>query len=127
MKMKQHRLAILCMVLALAVLLVSAATLVLAKSKDKGDRVIPIKVKRFEYLPRVVTLKKGVPVVLELTSLDVPHGFNLPELGVRADVLPGLKARVRIVPAQTGRFVFHCDIFCGTGHEELEGAIVVKE
>ena len=66
-------------------------------------------------------------MVLELTSLDVPHGFNLPELGVRADVLPGLKARVRIVPTQTGRFVFHCDIFCGTGHEELEGAIVVKE
>jgi blue copper oxidase len=24
-------------------------------------------------------------------------------------------------------FVFHCDIFCGTGHEELEGAIVVIE
>jgi len=109
------------------VLLVGAGSLVLAKPKDKGERVISIKVKRFEYMPKEITLKKGVPVVLELKSLDVPHGFNLPELGVRADVLPGLTARVHIVPARTGRFVFHCDIFCGTGHEELEGAIVVKD
>ena len=109
------------------VLLIGAASLVLAKSKDQGDRVVPIKVKRFEYMPKEVTLRKGVPVVLELQSLDVPHGFNLPDLGVRADVIPGQTTRVRIVQKQTGRFVFHCDIFCGTGHEELEGAIVVKE
>jgi cytochrome c oxidase subunit 2 len=76
---------------------------------------------------REVRLKKGVPVVLELTSLDVAHGFNLPDRGVRADVLPGLTTSVRIVPQQAGRFVFHCDIFCGTGHEELEGTIVVTE
>jgi len=109
------------------VLLIGTASLVLAKAKDQGERVVPIKVKRFEYMPKEVTLEKGVPVVLELKSLDVPHGFNLPDLGVRADVLPGQTARVRIVPKQTGRFVFRCDIFCGTGHEELEGAIVVKE
>jgi len=126
--MKQHKVGITGIASALAVvLLIGAASLVLAKSKHQGERVVPIKVKRFEYVPKEVTLKKGVPVVLELKSLDVPHGFNLPDLGVRADVLPGQTARVRIVPKQTGRFVFHCDIFCGTGHEDLEGAIVVKE
>ena len=128
MKMKKRSLVIRSIASALAVvLLVGAGSLVFAKAKDKGERVISIKVKRFEYSPREITLKKGVPVVLELKSLDVPHGFNLPDLGVRADVLPGLTARVRIVPTQTGRFVFHCDIFCGTGHEELEGVILVKE
>jgi cytochrome c oxidase subunit II len=126
--MKQHKVGIRGIASALAVvLMVGAGSLVLAKSKDQGERVVPIKVKRFEYMPKEVTLKKGVPVVLELKSLDVPHGFNLPDLGVRADVLPGQTARVRIVPKQAGRFVFHCDIFCGTGHEDLEGAIVVKE
>ena len=109
------------------VLLIGAVSLALAKSKDQGERVVLIKVKRFEYVPKEVTLKKGVPVVLELKSLDVPHGFNLPDLGVRADVLPGQTARVHIVPKQTGRFLFHCDIFCGTGHEDLVGTIVVKE
>ena len=108
-------------------LLVGVASLVLAKPKDHSERVVPIKVKRFENSPKEVVVKKGVPVVLQLQSLDVPHGFNLPDLGVRTDVLPGQTARVRIVPQQTGRFVFRCDIFCGSGHEELEGAIVVKE
>jgi len=113
---------------ALSVLLLAGvASLVLAKPKDHSERVVPIKVKRFEYSPKEVVVKKGVPVVLQLQSLDVPHGFNLPDLGVRTDVLPGQTARVRIVPQQTGRFVFRCDIFCGSGHEELEGAIVVKE
>jgi cytochrome c oxidase subunit 2 len=126
--MKQHKFGIRGIASALGiVLLIGAASLVLAKSKDQGERVVPIKVKRFEYVPKEVTLKKGVPVILELKSLDVPHGFNLPDLGVRADVLPGQTARVHIVPKQIGRFVFHCDIFCGTGHEDLEGAIVVKE
>jgi len=126
--MKSYRVGITGIALALAIVLfIGAASLVLAKSKDQGERVVPIKVKRFQYMPNEVTLKKGVPVVLELKSLDVAHGFNLPDLGVRADVLPGQTARVRIVPKQTGRFLFHCDIFCGTGHEDLEGAIVVKE
>jgi len=108
-------------------LMVGVSVIVLAKPKNADERIVAIKVKRFEYSPKEVTLKKGVPVVLQLSSLDVPHGFNLPDLNVRADVIPGKPAKLRIVPQQTGRFVFHCDIFCGTGHEELEGAIVVEE
>jgi heme/copper-type cytochrome/quinol oxidase subunit 2 len=26
----------------------------------------------------------------------------------------------------TGTFVFHCDVFCGSGHEEMAGRIVVS-
>ena len=125
--MSRRKLALCVAASVLALVVLAGSSLLFARPKDQGERVVSIKVKRFEYMPKEVVLKKGVPVVLELTSLDVPHGFNLPDLGVRADVLPGLKTRVRIVPQQAGRFLFHCDIFCGTGHEELEGAIVVKE
>jgi cytochrome c oxidase subunit 2 len=107
--------------------LVTGAAVLLAKSRDGGERVITIEVRRFEYMPKEVALEKGVPVVLQLVSRDVPHGFNLPDLNVRADVIPGKPARVRIVPQRIGRFVFHCDIFCGSGHEDLEGAVVVRE
>jgi cytochrome c oxidase subunit II len=33
---------------------------------------------------------------------------------------------VRIVPDKAGTLPFHCDIFCGSGHEEMTGEIVVK-
>jgi cytochrome c oxidase subunit 2 len=84
-------------------------------------------VKRFEYSPREIHLRKGVPVVLEITSLDVPHGFSLPDLGVRADVIPGILARVRLIPDKVGTFTFRCDVFYGSGHEDLDGTIVVTD
>ena len=98
-----------------------------AKAPAEAEQVIRLTAKKFEYTPNVITLKKGVPVVLEITSLDRDHGFKVPELGVRADVKPGETTRVRIVPDRTGRFEFRCDVFCGSGHEDMAGEIVVVE
>lgn len=97
------------------------------RANGGGETSISMTVKRFEYSPREIHLRKGVPVVLEITSLDVPHGFNLPDLGVRADVIPGIPARVRLIPDKVGTFTFRCDVFCGSGHEELDGTIVVTD
>jgi len=91
------------------------------------EQVIRIEAKKFEYIPSEIALKKGVPVVLEFTSLDRLHGFNCPELGVRADIHPNKVARVRVVPQKAGTFVFFCDNFCGSGHGEMRGKIIVGE
>ena len=93
-----------------------------AKSDEK---VIKVVAKRFNYTPGEIHLKKGVPVVLEFTSLDVPMGFNAPEFGVRTDILPGTVSKIRFTPNKVGTFTFHCDIFCGSGHEDMAGVIVV--
>jgi cytochrome c oxidase subunit 2 len=92
-----------------------------------NERVIEIAVKKFEYMPAEITLKKGVPVTLALTSLDRLHGFDLPDLGVRVDVKPDETVMVHVTPTKTGQFVFHCDIFCGDGHEDLQGVVTVTD
>jgi cytochrome c oxidase subunit 2 len=92
-----------------------------------NERVVEIAVKKFEYIPSEITLKKGEPVRLELTSLDRLHGFDLPDLGVRVDVKPDETATVHLIPTKTGQFVFHCDIFCGDGHEDLQGVVTVTD
>jgi cytochrome c oxidase subunit 2 len=92
----------------------------------QSDRVVKVQVKKFEFTPNPIALKKGEPVVLEFTTEDVLMGFNAPDFGVRADIVPGKGAQVRLVPQQTGTFDFHCDIFCGDGHEEMSGQIVVS-
>jgi cytochrome c oxidase subunit 2 len=94
-------------------------------AKQPSERVIKIQVKRFEYMPREIRVKKNEVVVLEITSLDVPHGFNLADFKTRADVLPGMPARVRLQPDRAGTFTFRCDLFCGTGHEDLDGVLIV--
>jgi len=91
------------------------------------EKVVRLSVKRFAYSPNEIVLRKGETVVIEVESQDVVHGFNAPDLGVRTDVVPGKMTRVQLTPQKTGRFGFHCDIFCGTGHEELVGTIVVTE
>jgi cytochrome c oxidase subunit 2 len=65
--------------------------------------------------------------VLELTSKDVTHGFNISDLGLRADLDPGETVRLRIVPEKTGTFEFHCDNFCGVDHESMSATITVTE
>ena len=91
------------------------------------EQVIRLTAKKFEYDLREITLKRGVPVVLELTSLDRVHGFNQPDFGVRGDAVPGTVTRIRFTPDKTGEFVFFCDVFCGDGHEEMSGTLIVKD
>jgi cytochrome c oxidase subunit II len=106
---------------------VAALVLVLlaAGTNETPERVVQVVARKFTFSPDVIELQLGVPVVLELTSADRVHGFNAPDLGLRVDVEPGKTVRVRIVPTKTGTFEFHCDVFCGSGHEEMAGRIVV--
>ena len=103
----------------------AAAALGMAAFAQKPPRVVKITARKFTYTPALVTLKKGEPVVLELTTADVFMGFNAPELKLRADIVPGQVARVPFTPDRAGSFDFLCDIFCGEGHEKMSGKIRV--
>ena len=109
---------------AVLMFIFSAGTICAA---DQKEMVIKITAKKFEYSPSSIKIKKGVPVVLELTSLDRLHGFNCPKLGVRTDIEPGKVSRVRILAQKAGVYEFHCDIFCGDGHEDMYGKIIVED
>lgn len=107
-----------------ALLIFSSST---AGMAQEAAQVVKITAKRFEYSPNTITLKKGVPVVLEFTSLDRLHGFFCPDFKIRTDITPGKVNTVRFVPDKTGTFTFHCDIFCGSGHESMAGKFVVTD
>ena len=92
-----------------------------------AEREIHITAKKFDFTPDTITVKKGEPVVLVISSQDRKHGFNLRGFGIRADVNPGETARIRFTPDKTGKFTFSCDVFCGEGHEDMTGTIVVTE
>ena len=72
--------------------------------------------KRFAFEPAEITLKKGQPVDLVLTSTDVSHGLRFRELGVDVRVGKGGKSTVHFTPSKTGTFAGHCSVFCGGGH-----------
>jgi cytochrome c oxidase subunit 2 len=107
-------------VAAAVVALSSLGAYVTAQSAEPKEQVIKITAKRFNYTSGEVKLKKGVPVILEFRTQDVFMGFSLPDFNVRGKV-----TRLRLVPDKTGTFIFLCDVFCGSGHEEMNGKLTV--
>ncbi len=111
---------------ALATALVLAVLVGIASAAEApAPRVIKVTARKFEFTPAEIHVRKGEHVVLELTALDRKHGFKLPELGIRSDVPPGGTVRVEVTPEKVGRFPFACDVFCGDGHEDMAGTLVV--
>lgn len=111
----------------LASALLSGLVIYIRANAVPAERVIHITAKKFEFNPGSITLKKGEPVVFEISSDDRKHGFNLRAFGVRGDLVPGKVSRIRFTPDKTGKFTFSCDIFCGDGHEDMSGTVVVTE
>ena len=87
---------------------------------------IRISARKFEFHPGTTTAKRGQPVTLVLTTEDRIHGFKMPDLGLRADITPGEQTRLTLTPQKAGTFTFFCDVFCGDGHEDMEGTLVVE-
>ena len=84
-----------------------------------GPRRIDVSVKRFAYTPAEITVKKGEPVVLVLTTEDVAHGLKFKELDLNAKVEKGKPAELAFTPDKVGDFVGHCSVFCGSGHGSM--------
>lgn len=92
---------------------------------EAEPRVIEMTARRFAYEPQEIALKAGERVVIAIRSLDFMHGMNLPDLGMRLDLVPGRVTRLNLHPQAPGVIDFVCDNFCGNGHEEMHGRFVV--
>lgn len=93
---------------------------------QSGGQVIKVVGRKFEFVPSKIELKLNQPVTFELTTEDVLMGFGIPDFNVRADMTPGAVRTMRLTPDKTGTFDIVCDVFCGSGHEEMTGVIIVS-
>jgi cytochrome c oxidase subunit 2 len=71
-------------------------------------------------------LPVGKPVRVLLRSIDVIHDFYVPEFRAKMDLMPGLVTRFWITPIRTGTFEILCAGFCGVGHPQMRGNVVVE-
>jgi cytochrome c oxidase subunit 2 len=94
-------------------------------ARAASPHVIKMVAKKFVYVPAEIHVKQGEAVVLQISAPEVPMGFSLPDYGLRADLMPGKVTAVRFTADKAGTFTFLCDVFCGTGHEDMNGTLVV--
>ncbi len=85
---------------------------------------------RYPKLAKPVTSELHLPVdtptTIHITSIDVLHGFWIPELRMKADMVPGLINTIRVTPKVPGRYIVICTEFCGLAHSVMRSGVVVE-
>ena len=120
--MQAHRRILLRVGVLAGIALAGGPLVILAQPKP---RIIPIRAQKFTYEPAELTLKMDEPVIFQLTTADVVMGFSVPDFKVRGTIIPGQVTEVAMTPNKVGEFIFLCDVFCGSGHENMEGTLRV--
>ena len=87
---------------------------------------ISMTAKQWEFEPGTITVKEGQKVKLNIKSVDVTHGFALPDFGVSQRLEPGKEVTVEFTADKKGTFTFFCNVACGSGHSGMKGTLVVE-
>jgi heme/copper-type cytochrome/quinol oxidase subunit 2 len=82
--------------------------------------------RQFEFDPDTIVVNRGESVRLRITSEDVTHGFGLSDFGIERTLPPSETQIVEFTANQAGQHHFHCTEYCGEGHDDMHGELVVQ-
>ena len=80
----------------------------------------------FQFEPSAIKVKQGQKVILHIKSIDVTHGFALPDYKIKENLEPGKTVTVEFVADKKGTFTFFCSVYCGSGHRSMRGQLIVE-
>ena len=130
--MKKYLLAALFLLLVGGIFLVYQKKSVMKQgSTNTVETINPVKeftmtAKQWAFDPEVITVKKGDNVKIKVKSIDVSHGFALPDFGFDQKLEPGKEIVVEFIASKKGEFTFFCSVLCGQGHKDMKGKLVVE-
>ena len=130
--MKRHSVLIIVFIV-LALLLVACSSPEAQQPSSDNARLtgktveLDVEAKQWEFTPDTITVNKNDRVILHITSVDVTHGFALDAYDIRESLDPGITVTVDFIANKAGECPFYCSVFCGQGHGQMRGKLVVKE
>ena len=75
-----------------------------------------------------VQIKKGDTVRLTMKVTSGFHSIAIPEFNVNTGTVnAGESKTVEFVADKAGTFPFMCNVYCGSGHRDMKGELVVLE
>ena len=103
---------------------------VLARDGDEGLEVFEVVARRFAFEPATIEVVEGDRVRLLVRSADGPHGVEIKAFKVKKAVpraKPGdAPITIEFVATAAGEYPILCSEYCGSGHKEMTGALVVR-
>ncbi len=91
-----------------------------------GSRIVQYEAFKFGFSPDPLVVKSGENIILKVKSRDAAHGMMIPEIDFSADIPQGKEKEVSFkAPIKPGSYPVFCSVFCGSGHGEMKGTLVV--
>lgn len=94
---------------------------------SQNVKEIKLEAYQYGYSPERIVVKKGDTVRIYATSRDVPHGVLIKEYAINAVVKKGETKIIEFVAKKAGEFDIRCSVYCGSGHTNMKGKLVVQE
>jgi cytochrome c oxidase subunit 2 len=89
-------------------------------------RTIEVVAKRFAFEPARIEVTEGERVKLVVKSADGVHGIEIKKFKVNKRVpRGGDSVTIEFVASTAGEFPILCSEYCGDGHEDMKGMLVV--
>jgi len=96
-------------------------------SSQPDPKIIEVTARKFEFEPSRIEVEEGERVRLIVHSADSVHGIEIKKFRVSKLVPRGGKpVTIEFVASTAGTFPILCSEFCGDGHEDMKGALVVR-
>ena len=120
------------MLVGLTILSAASARTVAQVAEDAGTSMrgvheIQVTLRKYEFNPGSLRVRKGEQVKLVMTAADHDHGFKLDDFNINQKIPKGTTVVVEFTADKAGTFQFHCSNVCGFGHRNMKGTLVVEE
>jgi cytochrome c oxidase subunit 2 len=97
-----------------------------ASAPFDSPREIPVVASRFAFEPARIEVQEGERIRLVVTSADGVHGIEIKKFKVNKKVpRGGEQITVDFVASAPGEYPIVCSEYCGNGHEDMKGSLVV--
>ena len=111
---------------AIAVLVGAAAWTVNGAARQDGPREIEVVARRFAFEPARIEVAVGERVRLRVVSADGVHGLEIKKFKVKKEIPRGTTpVIIEFTASEAGEFPILCSEYCGDGHEDMQGQLVV--
>lgn len=92
-----------------------------------GVRTVQIEAFRYGFSPDPIVVNQGETVELVARSRDVAHGLQIAEFSINESLPAGETKKIRFSADKAGTFTIYCTVYCGPGHGNMTGTLVVRK
>jgi cytochrome c oxidase subunit II len=97
-----------------------------APPQSGEPRIIEVIARRYAFEPSTIDAVAGERLRILVKSGDGLHGFEIKKFKVSKEIPRGGEPVViEFTASEPGKFPILCSVFCGDGHEDMKGMLVV--